>query len=186
MCIDYRALNMVTQRNKYPLPHIDDLMHNLGGAKYFSSLDLTSDYNQFKLVESDVPKTAFNTHIGKYDWKVVPMGLTNAPVVFQAQMNQLLGPHLNRFVCIYLDNIFIFSKTEDEYLHHLQQVLDTLSQRGLKAKLSKCDFFKDELNFLGRIVSAKSIQLDPAKVAVVSDWPVEHDSIRSMFIIACF
>jgi hypothetical protein len=156
---------------KYPLPRIDDLMDNLGGAKYFSSLDLTSGYNQFKLVESDVPKTAFNTHIGKYEWKVLPMGLTNAPAVFQAQMNQMLGPHLNRFVCIYLDDILIFSKTEDEHFHHLQQVLHTLRQKELKAKLSKCDFFKDELKFLGHIVSAKGIQPDPAKVAVVSDWP---------------
>jgi hypothetical protein len=171
MCIDYRALNKVTQRIKYPLPRIDDLMDNLGGAKYFSSLDLTSGYNQFKLVESDVPKTAFNTHIGKYEWKVLPMGLTNAPAVFQAQMNQMVGPHLNRFVCIYLDDILIFSKTEDEHFHHLQQVLHTLRQKELKAKLSKCDFFKDELKFLGHIVSAKGIQPDPAKVAVVSDWP---------------
>jgi hypothetical protein len=101
MCIDYRALNKVTRKNKYPLPRIDDLMDNLAGAKCISSLDLTSGYNQFKLSATDVSKTAFNTYIGKYEWKVLPMGLTNAPAVFQAEMNKLFGPHLNKFVCIH-------------------------------------------------------------------------------------
>jgi hypothetical protein len=119
MCIDYRALNKVTRKNKYPLPRIDELIDKFSGAKYFSALDLTSGYNQFILASSDVPKTAFNTHIGKYEWKVLPMGLSNAPAVFQAEMSQLFGPHLHKCVCIYLDDILIFSKTEEEHFQHL-------------------------------------------------------------------
>ena len=111
MCIDYRALNKVTRKNKYPLPRIDDLMDNLSGAKYFSSLDLTSGYHQLVLRESDRPKTAFNTHIGKYEYKVLPKGLSNAPAVFQSATNQIFGGLLNRCVCVYLDDILIFSKT---------------------------------------------------------------------------
>jgi hypothetical protein len=122
MCIDYRALNMVTKKNKYPLPRIDDLLDNLSGAKLFSALDLTSGYNQFNLVDSDQAKTAFNTHIGKYEWNVLPMGLTNAPAVFQAKIYELFRPYLNQFVCIYLDDILIFSKTEEEHLEHLRLV----------------------------------------------------------------
>jgi hypothetical protein len=111
--MDYRALNKVTRKNKYPLPCIDEQLpriDNLSGAKYFSALDLTSGYNQFVLASSDVPKTAFNTHIGKFEWKVLPMGLFNAPAVFQAEMNQFFGPHLNKCECIYLDDILIFSR----------------------------------------------------------------------------
>jgi hypothetical protein len=100
MCIDYRALNKITTRNKYPLPRIDDLMDNLAGANYFSSLDLTSGYHQLVLQPSDRPKTAFNTHIGKYEWKVLPMGLTNAPAVFQNVMHRIFGRHLNKFMCV--------------------------------------------------------------------------------------
>jgi hypothetical protein len=171
MCIDYRALNKVTKKNKYPMPRIDDLMDNLAGAKYFSSLDLTSGYNQFKLVDSDIPKTAFNTHIGKYEWKVLPMGLTNAPAVFQTKMNTLFGKHVNRWVCIYLDDVLIFSKTEEEHFQHIRWVLDILQKNGLKAKNSKCEFFKTELKFLGHIVSENGMKPDPAKVAVIEEWP---------------
>jgi hypothetical protein len=186
MCIDYRALNKVTRKNEFPLPHIDELIDNLSGAKYFPALDLTSGYNQFILASSDVPKTAFNTHIGKYEWKVLPMGLSNAPAVFQAEMNQFFGPNLNKCVCIYLDDILIFSKAEEEHFKHLRLVLDVLNRNDFKAKLSKCDFFKNELKFLGHIVSAAGMQPDPSKVAVVSDWPVPKNvyEVRSFLGLA--
>jgi hypothetical protein len=172
MCIDYRALNKVTKNNRHPLPCIDELFDTLSGAKYFSALDLTPGYNQFLLASSDVPKTALNTHIGECEWKVHPMGLSNAPAVFQAETNQFLGPHPNKCVCIYLDDILIFSKTQEEHFQHSRLVLDILKGNDLKAKLSKCDFFKSEHTFLAHIVSAAGMQPDPSKVAVVSDWPV--------------
>lgn len=186
MCIDYRALNKVTKRNKYPLPRIDDLMDNLAGATCFSALDLSSGYHQFKLVNSDVPKTAFNTHIGKYEWKVLPMGITNAPAVFQAAMHKLFGPYLNRFVCIYLDDVLIFSRSEAEHFEHLRIVLDLLRRVDLRCKLRKCEFFKKELKFLGHIVSAAGIKPDPGKVAVVQDWPVPQTvfEVRSFLGLA--
>lgn len=171
MCIDYRELNKITVKNKYPMPRIDDLMDNLSGAKYFSSLDLTSGYHQLRLRGTDVEKTAFNTHIGKFEWKVLPFGLTNAPAVFQTAMHRIFGSYLNRFVCVYLDDILIFSKTEEEHLRHLKMVLQLLKDNDLKAKMKKCEFFKPELKFLGHIVSADGMKPDPAKVQTIVDWP---------------
>ena len=134
MCIDYRALNRLTVRNKYPIPRIDDLMDNLATAKFFSSMDLTAGYHQLVLHADDVPKTAFNTHVGKYEWKVLPMGLTNAPAVFQSAMNRIFAPYLNKFLCVYLDDLLIFSRTEEEHFEHLKLVLDLLAREQLKAK----------------------------------------------------
>ena len=191
MCIDYRELNRITVKNKYPLPRIDDLMDNLSGAKYFSSLDLTSGYHQLVLPESDRHKTAFNTHFGKYEYKVLPMGLSNAPAVFQAAMhfiamNKVFGPLLNKCVCVYLDDILVFSKTPEDHLQHLEKVLTILKQQNLKAKRKKCEFFKPELKFLGHIVSASGMRPDPAKVATVKDWPtpVSAYEVRSFLGLA--
>lgn len=171
MCVDYRALNQLTVKNKYPLPRIDELMDNLAGATVFSSLDLTSGYHQLVLHPSDVEKTAFNTPLGKYEWKVLPMGLCNAPAVFQAAMNRIFGKHMNKFVCVYLDDILVYSKNETEHLEHLEIVLALLREHNLKAKMKKCEFFKSELKFLGHIVSGKGMKPDPRKVEVVNNWP---------------
>ena len=122
-CIDYRQLNEATIKNKYPLPRIDDLLDNLRGSQYFSSLDLASGYWQITLSDSDHEKTAFNTHIGKYQWRVMPFGLTNAPSLFQAVMNQLLQGKLNRGVFVYLDDILIYSKTLPSHLELLRWYL---------------------------------------------------------------
>jgi AcrR family transcriptional regulator len=186
MCIDYRALNKLTLKNKYPLPRIEDLLDNLSGARYFSSLDLTSGYHQLRLPASDIPKTAFNTHFGKFEWRVLPMGLSKAPAVFQSVMNRLFSKYLNKNVLIYLDDILIFSKTEEEHYAHLSQVLAFLRQCGLKAKMSKCDFFKAELKFMGHIVSSSGMKPDPAKVQVVVDWPVPQTTfeVRSFLGLA--
>ena len=175
MCIDYRELNKLSLRNKYPLPRIDDLLDNLQGSQYFSSLDLASGYWQITLNEEDVQKTAFNTHIGKYEWKVMPFGLTNAPSIFQTLMNDLFRENLNKFMCIYLDDILLFSKTVEEHFAHLTWVLDTLREAGFKACRVKCDFFRKELKFLGHIVSAQGVAPDPAKVQTIVDWPVPEN-----------
>ena len=133
MCVDYRALNKLTVKNKYPLPRIDELMDNLAGAKVFSSLDLTSGYHQLTLHPTDVEKSAFNTPTGKYEWKVLPMGLCNAPAVFQAAMNRIFGSYMNKFVCVYLDDILIYSNSEEEHLEHLRIVLEPVAQARPKS-----------------------------------------------------
>jgi Reverse transcriptase (RNA-dependent DNA polymerase)/RNase H-like domain found in reverse transcriptase/Integrase zinc binding domain/Aspartyl protease len=182
MCIDYRALNKLTVKNKYPLPRIDDLMDNLSGARCFSSLDLTSGYHQITLHPNDCEKTAFNTHIGKYEWRVLPFGLTNAPAVFQSIMNKLFGPGLNKFLCVYLDDLLVFSKTPEEHLQHLKWVFDRLTTSKLKARESKCHFFRRKLNFLGHVVSAEGMAPDPAKIETIVNWPKP----RSLFEVRSF
>jgi hypothetical protein len=163
MCIDYRELNKLTVRKKYPLPRIDDLMDNLSGAKYFSSMDLTSGYHQIVLHPNECHRTAFNTHIAKHEWRVMPFGLTNAPAVFQTVMNRLLRAALSKFLCIYLDDLLIFSRTPTEHLQHLQWVLERLKTSDVKARLSNYHFFRSQLQFLGHIVSAIGLAPDPAK-----------------------
>lgn len=182
MCIDYRELNKITHKNKYPIPRVEDLLDNLSGAKCFSSIDLTSGYHQIPLHPKDWEKTAFNTHIGKFEWRVLPFGLCNAPAVFQATMNKIFSPYLNKFVCVYLDDILIYSKNEEEHMRHIQLVLEVLRKHGYKARLTKCEFFKQELRFLGHILSAEGIKPDPAKVSVVKDWPTP----RSVYEVRSF
>ncbi len=135
MCVDYRALNAVTQKDKYPLPRIDDLLDRLRGASVFSSLDLQSGYHQVQIADADLPKTAFRTHKGLFEFKVLSFGLTNAPAVFQREMNKVFG-HLP-FVLVYLDDILVFSKTPEEHVQHLRQVLEVLRREKLYAKMSK-------------------------------------------------
>ena len=172
MCVDYRALNKLTVKNKYPLPRIDDLLDQLQGATVFSSLDLTSGYHQIRITPEDVPKTAFNTPFGHYEFRVLSFGLTNAPATFQAVMNDIFGPYLGKFVLVYLDDILVFSKTPDEHAEHLKLVLQLLRDHLLSAKRSKCHLNTPELEFLGHIVGADGIRVDPKKTAVVKNWAV--------------
>ena len=170
-CIDYRALNAITVKNGHSLPRIDDLLDKIQGAKYFSSMDLLQGFYQLPLRESDRPKTAFKTAFGHYQFRVVSMGLSNAPSVFQRMMNHLFRKHLNKTVLIYLDDILIFSKTPEEHLQHIQEVLQIIEANGLSVKTSKCHFFQQELKFLGHIISKDGIRPDPEKVQAVKDWP---------------
>ena len=169
MCVDYRGLNKVTVPNRYPLPRVDDLLDKLQGATVFSSLDLLSGYHQIRLVESDVPKTAFRTPFGLFEYKVMPFGLTNAPSVFMATMNDMLS-HLP-FCVVYLDDILIFSKSPEEHVHHVKAVLEVLEKHQFLIKLKKCDFFKKELLYLGHVISADGIKPDPKKVEAVLQYP---------------
>lgn len=171
MCIDYRALNKQTVKDRFPLPRTEELLDRVGSAKFFSKLDLRSGYWQIPVTPADQPKTAFRTRYGHYEWKVMPFGLTNAPACFQRLVNSLFSRYLDKFIVVYLDDILIFSNTAEEHLEHLRLVLEVLRQERLYAKLSKCQFFQTEVDFLGHKVSNGHIKVDPVKVAAVAEWP---------------
>ena len=186
MVQDYRYLNKITIKDSYPLPRIDDLLDRISGAKYFSSLDLTSGYYQIRIPEEDVPKTAFKTPMGLFQFKVLCFGLTNAPATFQAAMDKMLGDFINDFVVVYLDDIMIYSKTLEDHEKHLRAVLERLREHKFYANLKKCDFMKSEVAFLGHIISADGIKVDPKKVQAVSEWDVPRDvrGVRSFLGLA--
>ena len=140
MCIDYRQLNRVTIRNQYPPPRIDDLFDQLQGARVFSKIDLRSGYYQLKIKGIDVPKTAFRTRYGHYEFMVMPFGFTNAPAAFMDLMNRVFRPYLDRFVIVFIDDILVYSGSREKHAEHLRTVLDTLREHHLYAKLSKCQF----------------------------------------------
>ena len=169
MCVDYRALNEVTIKNKYPLPRIDDLFGQLQGSQV---IDLRSGYHQTKIRPSDIPKTAFISKYGLYEYTVMSFGLTNTPAYFMNLMNMVFRDFLDKFVVVFIDDILIYSKTEEEHEQHLRLVLQRLQEHQLYAKLSKCEFWIDEMPFLGHIISKGGILEDPSKVQEVLDWEV--------------
>ncbi|BBG93431.1 transposable element gene, partial [Prunus dulcis] len=171
LCVDYRQLNKVTVRNKYPLPRIDDLFDQLRGAKVFSKIDLRSGYHQLRIKEEDVPKTAFRTRYGHYEFLVMPFGLTNAPAAFMDLMNRVFRRYLDRFVIVFIDDILVYSKSRKAHMKHLELVLKTLRRKKLFAKFSKCQFWLDSVNFLGHVISADGVYVDPQKVEAVVNWP---------------
>ena len=170
MCIDYRQINKVTIKNKYPLLRIDDLMDQLQGASVFSKIDLRSGYHQIQVRKEDIPKTAFRTRYGHYEYLVMPFGVTNAPTVFMDYMNRIFHEFLDKFVVVFIDDILIYSKSTEEHSEHLRIVLQILKERKLFAKLSKCEFWLSQIQFLGHIVSSEGIRVDPSKVEAVTRW----------------
>ncbi|KAJ9525841.1 hypothetical protein QJQ45_009290, partial [Haematococcus lacustris] len=172
MCLDYRQLNKITIRDQYPLPRIDDLFDKLSGCTVFSSLDLQAGYNQIRITPEDVPKTAFRTPDGHYQFKVLSFGLCNAPATFQRVMNDAFAPVLNQCALVYLDDILVMSKSVDEHLKHLRKVFDLLRLNKLFAKQSKCEFMRNTLKFLGHVIFAGAIAVDPEKIKSISSWPV--------------
>ncbi|XP_019251550.1 PREDICTED: uncharacterized protein LOC109230516, partial [Nicotiana attenuata] len=140
MCIDYRQLNKVTIKNKYPLPRIDDLFDQLQGARVFSKIDLRSGYHQLRIRASDVPKTAFRTRYGHYEFLVMSFGLTSAPAAFMELMNRVFRPYLDMFVIVFIDDILVYSRSQEEHEQHLRVVLQTLRDSQLYAEFSKCEF----------------------------------------------
>jgi hypothetical protein len=164
LCVDYRPLNAVTIKNKYPLPCIDVLFDQLVGAKVFSKIDLRSGYHQIKIRASDIPKTAFSTRYGLYEYLVMSFGLTNAPAYFMYMMNLVFMPELDKFVVVFIDDILVYSRNEDEHTMHLHIVLQRLRDHHLYAKFSKCDFWLREIKFLGHTISQDGIAVDPEKV----------------------
>ncbi|KAJ9558426.1 hypothetical protein OSB04_013040 [Centaurea solstitialis] len=186
MCIDYRELKKVTVKNKYPLPRIDDLFDQLQGAKFFSKIDLRSGYHQLKVREEDIPKTAFRTRYGHYEFLVMSFGLTNAPAAFMDLMNRVCKPYLDEFVIVFIDDILIYSKTAEEHGEHLRKVLEMLKRERLYAKFSKCEFWLKEVQFLGHIVTQEGIKVDPAKIEAIKDWesPKSPSEVRSFLGLA--
>ncbi|KAJ0489851.1 putative nucleotidyltransferase, Ribonuclease H [Helianthus annuus] len=171
MCIDYRELNKVTVKNRYPLPRIDDLFDQLQGSSYYSKIDLRSGYHQLRVREEDVSKTAFRTRYGHYEFLVMPFGLTNAPAVFMDLMNRVCKPYLDKFVTVFIDDILIYSKSQEEHEQHLRLILELLRKEQLYAKFSKCDFRLREVHFLGHVVNKDGIHVDPSKVDSIRNWP---------------
>ncbi|KAJ9557826.1 hypothetical protein OSB04_012440 [Centaurea solstitialis] len=186
MCIDYRELNKVTVKNKYPLPRIDDLFDQLQGAKFFSKIDLRSGYHQLKVWEEDIPKTAFRTRYGHYEFLVMSFGVTNAPAAFMDLMNRVCKPYLDEFIVVFIDDILIYSKTAEEHDEHLRKVLEMLKREQLYAKFSKCEFWLKEVQFLVHIVMLEGIKVDPAKVEAIKDWesPKSPSEVRSFLGLA--
>ncbi|MCG8034843.1 MAG: DDE-type integrase/transposase/recombinase, partial [Candidatus Thiodiazotropha taylori] len=172
-CIDYRKLNQRTIKDAYAIPRIDDTLHLLAGAKYFSTLDLKSGYWQVELKEEDKGKTAFQAGpLGFYECNSMPFGLCNAPATFQRLMERCMGDLNLRDCLIYLDDIVIFSKTFEEHVEKLQAVFQRLHEHGLKLKPSKCELFKSQVVYLGHVVSREGIHTDPAKIEAVKKWPI--------------
>ena len=171
MCIDYRELNKVTIKNKYPLPRIDDLFDQLRGATVFSKIDLRSGYHQLKVKGEDIPKTAFRTRYGHYEFLVMSFGLTNAPAAFMDLMNRVFKDYLDKFVVVFIDDILIYSKDEVEHEEHLRMILTRLKEHQLYAKFKKCEFWLSQVAFLGHIISKDGVAVDPSKVEAVKDWP---------------
>jgi hypothetical protein len=165
MCIDYRALNEVTIKNKYPLPRIEDLFDQLRGASVFSKIDLRSGYHQLRIQPSDIPKTTFITKYGLYEFTVMSFDLANAPAFFMNLMSSVFMDYLDKFVVVFIDDILIYSQSEEEHANHLRMVLQRLQEHQLYAKLSKCEFWISEVLFLGHIINKEGLAMDPKKVA---------------------
>jgi hypothetical protein len=170
-CVDYRALNAKTVKDKFPIPVVEELLDELNEACYFTKLDLRSRYHQVRMHPEDVAKTAFHTHHGHFEFMVMAFGLTNAPPTFQALMNGVLQDYLRRFVLIFFDDILIYSSSWSEHLQHVRVVLTALRQHRLAVKQSKCVFGSQSVAYLGHVISASGVAMDPAKVEAVQAWP---------------
>ncbi|KAK1683148.1 hypothetical protein QYE76_043996 [Lolium multiflorum] len=170
MCGDYKNLNNVTIKNKYPLPRIQDLFDQVQGAGVFSKIDLRSGYHQIKIKKEDVPKTAFVSRYGHHEYLVVPFGLTNAPAIFMNLMNKIFMKYLDKFVIVFIDDILIYSKDKEEHAKNLKIVLQILREHQLYAKFSKCKFWLDSVEFLGHVITKEGIAVNPSKVQSVLEW----------------
>ena len=181
MCIDYRQLNKVTVKNRYPMPRINDLFDQLQGAVIFSKIDLRSGYHQLRIRAADIPKTAFRTRYDYYEFLVMSFGLTNAPAVFMNLMTRVFRPYLDSFVIIFIDDILVYSRSRSEHEQHLRIVLQTLRDQQLYAKFSKCEFCLASIAFLGQVVSKEGIRVDPTKIEAIRDWdrPTSVTEVRS-------
>ncbi|GJR14091.1 putative reverse transcriptase domain-containing protein [Tanacetum coccineum] len=173
-------------KNRYPLPRIDDLFDQLQGSSVYSKIDLRSGYHQLRVRDEDIPKTAFRTRYGHYEFQVMPFGLTNAPAVFMDLMNRVCKPYLDKFVIVFIDDILIYSRYKEEHANHLRIILELLKKEKLYAKFSKCDFWISIVQFLGHVIDKQGIHVDPAKIEAVKNWasPTTPTEIRQFLGLA--
>ena len=171
LCVDYRGLNEVTIKNRHPLPLISETLDRLGQATVFSKLDLKDAYHRIPIKRGDKWKTAFCTRYGHYEYLVMPFGLTNAPTTFQAYINRALAGLVDVTCVVYLDDILIYSNSREEHVRHVCKVLARLHKFALYGSIKKCEFFTQEVEFLGFIVSTAGVAMDPRRVSAVADWP---------------
>ncbi|GKB98761.1 putative reverse transcriptase domain-containing protein [Tanacetum coccineum] len=186
MCIDYRELNKLTVKNQYLLPRINDLFDQLQGSIVYFNIDLRSGYYQLRVREEDISKTTFRTRYAHYEFQVMPFGLTNAPAVFMDLMNRVCKPYLDKFVIVFIDDILIYSKSEEEHAEHLKLILELLKKEELYAKFSKCEFWLSKVQFLGHVIDSEGIHVDPAKIESIKDWasPKTPTEIRQFLGLA--
>nr|GEU71727.1 hypothetical protein [Tanacetum cinerariifolium] len=186
MCIDYRELNKLTLKNRYPLLRIDDLFDRIQGSSIYSKIDLRSGYHQLRVREQDIPKTAFRTRYGHYEFQVMPFGLKNAPAVFMDLMNRVCKPYLDKFVIVFIEDILIYSKDEKEHEEHLKAILELLKEAKLYAKFLKCEFWISKVQFLGHVIDSRGIHVDPAKIESIKDLasPKTPTEIRQFLSLA--
>ncbi|GKA81952.1 putative reverse transcriptase domain-containing protein [Tanacetum coccineum] len=186
MCIDYRELNKLMTKNRYPLPRIDDLFDQLQGSSVYLKIDLRSGYHQLRIREEDIPITAFRTRYGHYEFQVMPFGLTNAPAVFMDLTNRMCKPYLDKFVIVFIDDILIYSKNKEEHGEHLKTILNLLRSEKLYAKFSKCDFWLDSMQFLGHVIDNSGVHVDPAKIEAIENWaaPTTPTEVRQFLGLA--
>ena len=182
LCIDYQQLNKVTIKNRYPLLRIDDLYDHLRGARVYSKIDLCTGYHQMKVKDTDIPKTVFRTRYGHFEFTMMPFRLTNAPAAFMDIMHRVFQPYLDQFIVVFVDDILIYSQFEEEHEDHLRVVLQWLRDHQLYAKFSKCEFWIIVVRFLGHVVSAPGVSIDPEKVEAVMSW----ERPKSVFKIRSF
>ena len=171
MCLDYQALNKITMKNSYPLPKIQECLDQIGSAHFFSKIDLLSGYWQICIANGNASKMVFNTCISKYKFHVLPFGLTNVPATFQTLMNDILWPFLDDFVVVYLDDILVYSKTEEEHRTHIKKVLQVLLDNSLYTCPDKCMFFQTTIEFCGHIVMEGKVCMNSHKLTAIQDWP---------------
>jgi len=185
LCVDYRALNLATVKNRYPLPLISEMLDCVWKARIFTKLDLRSAYNLIRIKEGDEYKTAFRTRYGQFEYRFMPLGLTNAPATFQSYIDDCLRPYINDFMVCYLDDILIYSTNEKEHAEHVRQVLQRLKDFGLYCKAEKCQFGVSEVGFLGFVISPEGVSMESDWISTIEDWPTPK-SIRDVEVLLGF